>query len=180
MICFTSEVLRKVPISRKIYPEVVEISGHDLFFMSHGFWLPLWPYGVYGVVERFSCSCVNMFLPPSMCFPLEQSFFSFHSKPCFRRNLCEEQPSGRPKQLPPIFVKKHTKKKKKKKKHEVTAAKCTITKTCLYNFDPLKPHFYIVELGFTGVYIIFLFLLKNIYSGYSSEPPRRGGSNEYP
>ena len=31
-----------------------------------------------------------------------------------------------------------------------------ITKTCLYNFDPLKPHFYIVKLGFIGVYIIFL------------------------
>ena len=31
-----------------------------------------------------------------------------------------------------------------------------IAKTCLYNFDPLKPHFYIVKLGFTGVYIIFL------------------------
>ena len=26
----------------------------------------------------------------------------------------------------------------------------------LYNFDPLKPHFYIVKLGFTGVYMIFL------------------------
>ena len=32
----------------------------------------------------------------------------------------------------------------------------TITKTCLYNFDTLKPHFYIVKLGFTGVYISFL------------------------
>ena len=31
-----------------------------------------------------------------------------------------------------------------------------ITETCLYNFDPLKPHFYIGKLGFTGVYIIFL------------------------
>ena len=31
-----------------------------------------------------------------------------------------------------------------------------ITKTCVYNFDPLKPHFYLVKLGFTGVYIIFL------------------------
>ena len=31
-----------------------------------------------------------------------------------------------------------------------------ITKTNLYNFDPLKPHFYIVKLGLTGVYIIFL------------------------
>ena len=30
-----------------------------------------------------------------------------------------------------------------------------ITKTCLYNFDPLKPHFYIVKHGFTGVCTIF-------------------------
>ena len=35
-------------------------------------------------------------------------------------------------------------------------APVTITKTYLYNFDPLKPHFYIVKLGFIGVYIIFL------------------------
>ena len=33
--------------------------------------------------------------------------------------------------------------------------KLSITKTCLFNFDPLKPHFYIVKLGFTGVYIFF-------------------------
>ena len=32
-----------------------------------------------------------------------------------------------------------------------------ITKTCLHNYDPLKLHFYIVKLGFTGVNIIFLF-----------------------
>ena len=30
------------------------------------------------------------------------------------------------------------------------------TKTCLCNFDPFKPHFYIVKLGFTGLYISFL------------------------
>ena len=33
---------------------------------------------------------------------------------------------------------------------------CNITKTYLYNFELLEPHFYIVKLGFTGVYIIFL------------------------
>ena len=59
-------------------------------------------------------------------------------------------------------------------------SRTTITKTRLYNFDPLKPHFYILKLGFTGVYIIFIILLKNIDCGYSLEPPRRGGSNEYP
>ena len=56
----------------------------------------------------------------------------------------------------------------------------SITKTYLYNFDPLKPHFYIVKLGFTGVYIIFIISAQNIDCGYSLEPPRRGGSNEYP
>ena len=55
-----------------------------------------------------------------------------------------------------------------------------ITKTRLYNFDPLEPHFYIVKLGFTGVCIIFLISDQNIDCGYSLEPPRRGGSNEYP
>ena len=55
-----------------------------------------------------------------------------------------------------------------------------ITKTYLYNFDPLKPHFYIVKLGFTGVYIIFLISDQNIDCRYSLEPPRWGGSNEYP
>ena len=55
-----------------------------------------------------------------------------------------------------------------------------ITKTCLCNFDPLKPHFYIVKVGFTGVYTIFFISAQNIDCGYSLEPPRRGGSNEYP
>ena len=36
-----------------------------------------------------------------------------------------------------------------------------ITKTCLYNSDPLKPHIYIVKLGFTGVYSIFLISAQN-------------------
>ena len=48
----------------------------------------------------------------------------------------------------------------------------------LYNFDPLKPHFYIVKLGFTGVYIIFLISAQNVDCGYSLEPPHQGGSNE--
>ena len=35
-----------------------------------------------------------------------------------------------------------------------------ITKTSLYNFDPLKPHVYIIKLGFTGYSLFFLFLVK--------------------
>ena len=40
--------------------------------------------------------------------------------------------------------------------------KFTITKTYLYNIDPLKPHCYIIKI----VYIIFLITAKNIDSGY--------------
>ena len=36
-----------------------------------------------------------------------------------------------------------------------------------------------VKLGFTGVYIIFHISAQNIDCGYSLEPPRGGGSNEY-
>ena len=42
---------------------------------------------------------------------------------------------------------------------------------------PTSNHFYIVKLGFTGY---TLFLLKYIDCRYSLEPPRQGGSNEYP
>ena len=55
-----------------------------------------------------------------------------------------------------------------------------ITKTYLYDFDLLKPHFAIVKLRFTGVYIIFRISAQNIDCGYPLEPPRRGGFNGYP
>ena len=69
-----------------------------------------------------------------------------------------------------------------------------ITKTYLYNFAPIKPHFYIVKLGFTGCILFFLnsaqkhrlWVLVRTASArgshceYSLEPHRRGGSNEYP
>ena len=55
-----------------------------------------------------------------------------------------------------------------------------IRKTCQCNIYPLKPQFYIANLGYAGVYLFFLFLLQNIDCGYSLEPPRRGGSNVYP
>ena len=45
---------------------------------------------------------------------------------------------------------------------------------------PLKPHFFIVKLGFTGYTLFFTFLPKNIDCGYSLEPTHRNGSNEYP
>ena len=37
---------------------------------------------------------------------------------------------------------------------------------------PLEPHFYVANLGYAEVYLLFLFLLQNIhvYCGYSLEP----------
>ena len=58
--------------------------------------------------------------------------------------------------------------------HDVALIVLTIRKTCPCNVYPLKPHIYIVKLGFTGVYLFFLFLLQNIDCGYSL------GSNVYP
>ena len=54
-----------------------------------------------------------------------------------------------------------------------------ITKTSLFkyteNFTTKK-----IENFQIKILIFFLFLLKNIDCGYSLEPPRWGGSNEYP
>ena len=47
-----------------------------------------------------------------------------------------------------------------------------ITKTYLYNFDPLKPHFYKVKLGLQGFILFFLISVQNIDCGYSLELPR--------
>ena len=53
-----------------------------------------------------------------------------------------------------------------------------ITKTHLFkyieNFTTKRPENFQIK-----VLIFFIFLLKNIDCGYSFEPPRRGGSNEY-
>ena len=46
-------------------------------------------------------------------------------------------------------------------------------KTHLYNFDPLKPHFYIVKMGSAGIYIIFLISAQNIDCGYLLELPQQ-------
>ena len=55
--------------------------------------------------------------------------------------------------------------------------------TCLYDLDALKPHFYIINVGFTGGGgggegdIIFHISAQNIDCRYSFEPPHRGGSD---
>ena len=45
---------------------------------------------------------------------------------------------------------------------------------------PFNPTFFIVKLGLTWVSIIFLISAQNMDCGYALEPPRRGGSCDYP
>ena len=48
----------------------------------------------------------------------------------------------------------------------------SITKTYLYNFDPLKNPLSCSKTGiYRGIHYFYLFLLKNIDCGYSLEPP---------
>ena len=60
-------------------------------------------------------------------------------------------------------------------KFHACITKCTIVMKNWINLPS-----YIEKLGYAGVYLFFLFLLQNIDCGYSSEPPRGGGSNVYP
>ena len=54
------------------------------------------------------------------------------------------------------------------------------------NIRSSRKHTYIIltliykHWGLQGYTLFFLSLLKNIDCGYSLEPPRQGGSNEYP
>ena len=43
---------------------------------------------------------------------------------------------------------------------------------CPCNTYSIIPYLYIVKLGYTGVYLFFLFLLQNIDCGYSLELPQ--------
>ena len=52
--------------------------------------------------------------------------------------------------------------------------------TCLCYVYLLIPHFYVAKLGYTRVYLFFLFLLQNLDCGYSLEPSHLGGSSLYP
>ena len=56
------------------------------------------------------------------------------------------------KNLPYIFVNKNG-------TDQIVQPRSCIRITCLCVLYPRTPHFYIVKLGFTGVYLIFLFLL---------------------
>ena len=58
------------------------------------------------------------------------------------------------------------------KHYENLPMQYTVVVFFLFFFSSVKIH--------RKILIFFLFLLQNIDCGYTLEPPRRGGSNEYP
>ena len=54
-----------------------------------------------------------------------------------------------------------------------------ITKTRLFNLLKILPPKIKVNFQIKILIFFFIFLAQNIDCGYSLEPPRRGGSNEY-
>ena len=85
-----------------------------------------------------------------VCFPAHQ--------PLLKRGILKTKKKNKTKKT----TKKKNKKKKKKKKTK--GAYSFITITCLYNFDSLKPHFYILKLGFIWVYINFLISVQMFWA----------------
>ena len=59
------------------------------------------------------------------------------------------------------FLRRHTALMAEKIVYPVSVINLYITEIRLYNFDPFKPHCYIVKLGFTGVFIILISALKH-------------------
>ena len=57
--------------------------------------------------------------------------------------------------------------------------KCSSRNHTYIIFTPIKSHFYIVKLVYRGIHQFSYFCSKTLDCGYSLEPPRRGGSNEY-
>ena len=97
---------------------------------------------------------------------------SFQSTPLFWKELVYRKANRKPQKLSFLSkmaenlssVSSHLKKSEYLGHHENTP----------FIFNPLKPHFYIVNKHY------FAYYAKNIDCGYSLEPPRWGGSNEYP
>ena len=104
---------------------------------------------VFSLRGTFDCTCACFVLSWLLKHCLCVFSFVYNTWTLFKlirlgRGVCDDSPWEEPHTpvIPVTFT--------------VFCFQINITKTYLYNFDPLKPQFYIVKLGFTGVYVIFL------------------------
>ena len=80
------------------------------------------------------------------CFSSSFFFFSFEESSTFRvHGQCSDQCDGRRMISAALYD----------NNGRFFLPLSLIMKTCLYSFDSLKPHFYIVKLGFKWVNIVF-------------------------
>ena len=99
--------------------------------------------------------CIKHSWTLSEVFKLFRSFSTIFNKPLHILSSLLVQPKWRP--VRTMFIR---------------VCLCYNTKTRLYSFDPLKPHFYTVKLGLQRCTLIFVLQLKNIDCGYLLEPPK--------
>ena len=142
--------------NQKLYHDICYFISPRKYMLWYSLKLPLGP----AVIKLFSCSTQL-----SMKFALLINLKLLAIANSFLLNLAEHNISRLINlKMPTIAEKNYLLSWVEQEKCFITSGpgeiRKDITKTCLYNFDPLKPHFYIVKLGFTGVYIIFLILLK--------------------
>ena len=112
---------------------------------------------------------------PSQVFFLHGLLLQLHWKICFSCKNHDKKQLLSPYPSYPYRLSNKSYQRATDKQGGQIKAICTITKTDLYNFDPLKPHFYIVKVGFTGVYIILLISAqkRRLWALVRTASPRR-------
>ena len=95
---------------------------------------------------------------------MQTTFFNKTETNCYTKKcsktLIREQPFGKSKKHHGHYNScRHSKSLFHLSPGLVNSTMIFIRITCPCDLYPLTPHFYIVKMGFTGVYIIFLFLL---------------------
>ena len=99
---------------------------------------------------------------------------------CTRSFLFESKSNNRKRKKEEEEDKEEEKQNVVKRLWEVRKTRKSSRKHAYIIVTPLNPTFIDWKWGLQGYTLFFLFLLKNKDCGYSLEPPRRGGSNEYP
>ena len=130
------------------------------FFFSFLFFFLELPNDRQMMLERLGPEIIKLFMRMKFPLAINMKMLTTARKNAFASNLRFNSRK--------IFMLSRV---ENEKKFYNLGARVLITKTCLCNLDPLKLVFYIVKLGLTGVYIIFLISAQNIDYGYSLEPP---------
>ena len=123
------------------------------------------------------CTFRRGHFPKRIAFLLKMGFISF-----FRRDSCAGEQTLRNKSFSIVNKYRKINKNSSSPLNDYEYLGSSRKHAYIILTPKLNPNFYIVKLSgvYRDIHYFFLFLFKNIYCGYSLEPPGRGGSNEFP